>query len=62
MLLIAVALGTILGFGFLKALFETAMVVNSIIIGVFLISLYAAYRYIYLVNREFSLFTEFSDW
>ena len=61
-LLIVVALGTILGFDFLKALFETAMIVNSIIIGVFLVSLFTAYRYIYMVNREFTLFDEFSDW
>ena len=62
LLLILVAGGTILGFGFLKALFETAMIVNAIIIGVFLVSLYVSYRYIYLVNREFSLFDEFADW
>ena len=61
-LLVVVALGTIIGFDFLKALFETAMIVNSIIISVFLVSLFAAYRYIYLVNREFTLFDEFSDW
>jgi len=62
LLLVIVALGTVLGFSFLKDLFETAMIVNTIIISVFLVSLFTAYRYIYLVNREFSLFDEFAEW
>ena len=61
-LLVIVAGGTILGFGFLKALFETAVAVNSVILGVFIISLLCAYRYIFLVNREFTLFDDFVRW
>ena len=62
LLLIIVAGGTILGFDFLKALFETAVAVNSVILAVFVASLFSAYRYIFLVNREFKLFDDFVRW
>lgn len=62
LLLVAVVAATIAGFGFLRMLFETAVVLNSVILGVFLFSFVAAYRYIFLVNRDTSRFDEFTKW
>jgi hypothetical protein len=62
LLLVAVAGAVIIGFAFLKSLFMTAVTVNSIIVVVFMASLFAAYRYIFLVNREFTIFADFAHW
>lgn len=61
-LLVLVAGGVFFGFTFLKSLFETAVAVNSVIVTVFLISLFCAYRYILLVRMELSLLDDFTSW
>ncbi|OEU65784.1 MAG: hypothetical protein BA863_09960 [Desulfovibrio sp. S3730MH75] len=61
-LMVAIFVSTIMSFPFLKALFDTAVVINSIILLVFLSSVAAAFRYILLVCRDIRIFSEFTDW
>lgn len=61
-LLVLLVAGSIAGFGFLRSLYETAMTINTIIIGIFLFSLGAVYRYLFLVARDILLFEKFTVW
>jgi len=61
-LLVVLVAGSIAGHSFLKALFETAVIINTIILCVFFVSIFAAYRYVYLVYKDIALFSEFTKW
>lgn len=61
-LMITLVVGVIAGFEFLRSLYETAALINTVIVGAFFIGLVAVARYLFLVTRELTLFDEFADW
>ncbi|CCO24140.1 hypothetical protein [Maridesulfovibrio hydrothermalis] len=62
-MLMAVLIGSaIVSFAFLKTMFATSAVINTVIIAVFLGSVVTAFRYILTVRKDIALFREFTKW
>lgn len=52
----------VFSFAFLKSLFSTSVVINSVIIAVFFFSVATVFRYIFKVRSDIENFDEFSKW
>lgn len=61
-LLLTLVGGVLLSFAFLKTLFATSVIINSIIIIVFAGSVFSVFRYILTVRRDIVMFDEFAKW
>ncbi|NDV28101.1 hypothetical protein [Desulfovibrio sp. JC010] len=62
LVLLAVITSVVISFAFLKTLFATSEIINSIILAVFIGSMITAFRYILSVRKDMQLFAEFTDW
>ncbi|NDV24748.1 hypothetical protein [Desulfovibrio sp. JC022] len=60
--LVAVVASVVVSFAFLKTLFATSEIINSIILAVFIGSVITAFRYIFSVRRDMKLFAAFTQW
>ncbi|TIH13401.1 hypothetical protein D0S45_15190 [Marinifilum sp. JC120] len=60
--LLAVIVSVVVSFAFLKTLFATSEIINSIILAVFAGSVITAFRYIFSVRRDMTLFAAFTQW
>ncbi len=61
-LMLTLAGSVVFSFAFLKSLFSTSVVINSIIVAVFMFSLGVVFRYIFAVRKDIRLFDEFVIW
>lgn len=62
LVLLAVIASVVISFAFLKTLFATSEIINSIIVIVFTGSVATAFHYILSVRRDMRLFSEFTEW
>ncbi|WP_415712806.1 hypothetical protein [Maridesulfovibrio sp.] len=62
LVLLVVISSVVISFAFLKTLFATSEIINSIILAVFAGSLIISFRYIFSVRRDMHLFSEFTGW
>lgn len=60
--LVTVIVSVVVSFAFLKTLFATSEIINSIILTVFTGSVLTAFHYIFSVRRDMKLFAAFTQW
>ncbi|GEM_PF-4204413 len=61
-LLLTLVGSVLVSFAFLKTMFGTSVIINSIIIVVFIGSVVSVFRYIFTVRKDIMLFDEFTKW